>query len=164
MDAVARRPGAGMDALGRTSSDPSARREATPNLDIVIEDGRNYLLRSEELFDVISLEPPRLQQAAVVNLYTREFYRLARDHLADGGILAHRLGTSRGNAARATRRRDLLELEARAESPAYWFDVAETDEQHRTALTAALEDARSRVHAERRREVRQLMIQTYRQR
>ena len=263
----------------------------TPNLDLVIEDGRNYLLRSEERFDVISLEPPRLQQAAVVNLYTREFYRLARDHLTDDGILVqwfssvtmplfeekmvirtfadifpnsslwsgitgtslllvgwngemrvdparllarvdrprvrsdlariqetpwsilsshlmgpattrayvgdgpliiddrtlidfsiplsqesgfgefdvnvHRLGTVRGNTARAVRRRDLMELEARAESPEYLLDETGIDEatreRYRVALSSAVDDARSQVHAARRREIKKTMVQRYRQ-
>ncbi len=60
---------------------------STPNLEVVIEDGRNFLLRTKEKFDVIALEPPELHQAAVVNLYTREFYELAREHLHEGGIL-----------------------------------------------------------------------------
>ena len=58
----------------------------TPNLELHIEDGRNYLLRSNDRFDVIQLEPPELHQAAVVNLYTREFYQLARDRLNPHGI------------------------------------------------------------------------------
>ncbi len=59
----------------------------TPGLEVHIEDGRNYLLRNEERFDVIQLEPPELHQAAVVNLYTREFYELARQNLDEGGLL-----------------------------------------------------------------------------
>lgn len=59
----------------------------TPNLDLRIEDGRNYLLTSDEHFDVIQLEPPEIHTAAVVNLYTREFYALARDHMTEDGVL-----------------------------------------------------------------------------
>lgn len=66
----------------------------TPNLEIVIDDGRNYLLRSDELFDVIQLEPPLLHQAAVVNLYTKEFYELARRHLTKNGIVCQWIGSS----------------------------------------------------------------------
>ncbi len=66
---------------------------STPNLEVVVEDGRNYLLRTDEQFDVIALEPPELHQAAVVNLYTREFYELARAHLREGGILCQWWGT-----------------------------------------------------------------------
>ena len=59
----------------------------TPGLEIHIEDGRNYLLRSDDTFDVIQLEPPELHQAGVVNLYTREFYELARERLSENGVV-----------------------------------------------------------------------------
>jgi len=61
--------------------------ETTPGLELVVEDGRNYMLRTDEKFDVIQLEPPELHQATVVNLYTREFYEMCRDRLNDGGII-----------------------------------------------------------------------------
>jgi hypothetical protein len=37
---------------------------------------------------VIRLDPPELHTAGVVNLYTREFFELARDHLAPGGLFS----------------------------------------------------------------------------
>jgi spermidine synthase len=52
-----------------------------------LTDGRNFLLRSKEMYDVISLEPPPPQDAGIVNLYTREFYRIAHDHLTPDGKL-----------------------------------------------------------------------------
>jgi spermidine synthase len=59
-----------------------------PRVELVIGDGRNFLLTSRERYDVIRLDPPELHTAGVVNLYTREFYELARDHLAEGGIFS----------------------------------------------------------------------------
>ncbi len=59
----------------------------TSNLQVHVDDGRNYLLRSRKTFDVIQLEPPELHQAGVVNLYTRDFYELARDSLSENGIV-----------------------------------------------------------------------------
>ncbi len=59
-----------------------------PRVNLTIEDGRNYLLRSESTYDVIRLDPPELHTAGVVNLYTREFFQLARDHLKPGGIFS----------------------------------------------------------------------------
>jgi predicted membrane-bound spermidine synthase len=59
-----------------------------PRVDLVINDGRNFLLTSRDLYDVIRLDPPELHTAGVVNLYTREFYVLARDRLAPGGIFS----------------------------------------------------------------------------
>lgn len=37
---------------------------------------------------MIRLDPPELHTAGIVNLYTREFYELARDHLAKGAIFS----------------------------------------------------------------------------
>jgi hypothetical protein len=41
-----------------------------------------------ERYDVITLEPPPPSAAGVVNLYSREFYELARARLGPGGLLA----------------------------------------------------------------------------
>ena len=59
-----------------------------PDLEIRIADGRHELMRSEERFDLITLEPPPPAAAGVVNLYSRDFYELARRRLTEGGILA----------------------------------------------------------------------------
>jgi hypothetical protein len=55
---------------------------------LTIQDGRNFLLASRERYDVIRLDPPELHTAGIVNLYTKEFFDLARDHLAPGGIFS----------------------------------------------------------------------------
>ncbi len=59
----------------------------TEDLEIVVEDGRNFLLRTQEKFDIIQLEPPELHQATVVNLYTKDFYEVCKDRLNEGGII-----------------------------------------------------------------------------
>ncbi|MFQ5416088.1 MAG: fused MFS/spermidine synthase [Myxococcota bacterium] len=59
-----------------------------PRLHVTIEDGRNFLLTSHDRYDVIQLEPPELHTAGVVNLYTLEFFEMARDHLAPGGLFS----------------------------------------------------------------------------
>src|SRR5438552_17137364 len=61
---------------------------ADPRVRLTIADGRNFLLASHERWDVIRLDPPELHTAGVVNLYTREFYALARDRLAPGGLFS----------------------------------------------------------------------------
>lgn len=61
---------------------------ADPRVHLTIQDGRNYLLTSRDRFDVIRLDPPELHTAGVVNLYTLEFFELAREHLAPGGIFS----------------------------------------------------------------------------
>jgi len=54
---------------------------------IIVADGRNFLLTTQEKFDVISFEPPPPTTPGTVNLYTREFYELIADHLNDDGLL-----------------------------------------------------------------------------
>lgn len=64
-----------------------------PAVNLVIEDGRNFLLGTESNYDVVSLEPPNLFSAGVVNLYTQEFYELVLEHLKPGGIMLQWLPT-----------------------------------------------------------------------
>ena len=59
-----------------------------PRVDKVVADVRHYLLRSSQTFDVITFEPPPPHDAGVVNLYSQEFYALAKRRLAAGGVLA----------------------------------------------------------------------------
>jgi spermidine synthase len=59
-----------------------------PRVDKVVADVRHYLLRSSQTFDVITFEPPPPHDAGVVNLYSREFYALAKRRLAAGGVVA----------------------------------------------------------------------------
>jgi spermidine synthase len=55
---------------------------------IVIDDGRRYLRRTAEKFDVIVIDPPPPPEAAGSSLlYSREFYELAKQHLQPQGIL-----------------------------------------------------------------------------
>ena len=55
---------------------------------IVIDDGRRYLERSAETYDVITIDPPNPPEAAGSSLlYSRELYAVARARLRPGGIL-----------------------------------------------------------------------------
>jgi spermidine synthase len=54
---------------------------------LIIGDGRSHLLLSDERYDVIVSEPSNPWMAGVSTLFTREFFRAARDHLQPGGIL-----------------------------------------------------------------------------
>jgi spermidine synthase len=59
-----------------------------PEGHIVIDDGRRYLSRTQEKFDVIVIDPPPPVEAAGSSLlYSEEFYEVARRHLRDNGIL-----------------------------------------------------------------------------
>ena len=59
-----------------------------PKINFVIQDGRNHLLTTRKLYDVITSEPPPPRTAFTVNLYTREYYELQKKHLKPGGIAA----------------------------------------------------------------------------
>lgn len=55
---------------------------------IIVDDGRAYLERSSEQFDVITTDPPPPVEAAGSSLlYSKEFYAIAKRHLRQGGIL-----------------------------------------------------------------------------
>jgi tetratricopeptide (TPR) repeat protein/predicted membrane-bound spermidine synthase len=55
---------------------------------VVTADGRNFLFSTPKKYDVIISEPPNIWVSGVSNLFTREFYELAKAHLNTGGILA----------------------------------------------------------------------------
>lgn len=59
-----------------------------PQVEAIVEDARHYLLTRDRTFDIITFEPPPPQDAGIVNLYSREFYQLAKRRLAPGGMLA----------------------------------------------------------------------------
>ncbi|MFH1733155.1 MAG: hypothetical protein ABIE92_00480 [bacterium] len=54
---------------------------------VIIDDGRSYLLKTEEKYDVITLEPMHPGLKGVASLYSREFYQEARKRLNPGGAL-----------------------------------------------------------------------------
>ena len=55
---------------------------------IIIDDGRRFLERSPDQFDVITLDPPPPVEAAGSSLlYSREFYAVLKKRLRPGGIL-----------------------------------------------------------------------------
>lgn len=56
-------------------------------VEIEHNDGRNYLLTTHDRYDVISSEPSYPTSQGVANLFTREFYEVAKSRLAKGGIL-----------------------------------------------------------------------------
>ncbi len=65
----------------RWAGDPRALR--------LVNDGRNHLLREKEGYDVVIVDPsPPLYAAGTVNLYSKDFFALARRRLRPGGIAA----------------------------------------------------------------------------
>jgi spermidine synthase len=64
---------------------------------IRVRDGRQELLRSDEKYDLITLEPPPPSAEGVVNLYSRDFYQLAKKRVDQDGMLAQWLPISTQN-------------------------------------------------------------------
>jgi hypothetical protein len=62
---------------------------ADPRVAIHLEDGRHYLQGHAATYDLITGEPPPPIIAGVVNLYTREYFRLVRARLAPGGMASY---------------------------------------------------------------------------
>jgi spermidine synthase len=74
-------------AGGHPLRDPRAR--------LHLEDGRYFLATSGERFDLITGEPPPPRTPGAVNIYTREYFQLVHDRLADGGMTTYWLPVAR---------------------------------------------------------------------
>ena len=59
-----------------------------PPLEVVFDDGRNHVLRTDRRYDVIISDATHPGTADSWILYTEEFYRLCRDRLGPGGMMA----------------------------------------------------------------------------
>lgn len=58
-----------------------------PGAKIVVDDGRRYLKRTNELYDVITVDPPPPPQAAGCSLLlSKEFFSAVKTHLKKGGL------------------------------------------------------------------------------
>jgi spermidine synthase len=58
-----------------------------PNVRMHVDDGRNYLLLTNQKYDVITADIIRPTHAGATNLYSKEYYKLVKEHLTDGGIM-----------------------------------------------------------------------------
>ncbi|MGO9936441.1 MAG: hypothetical protein ACLPH3_02105 [Terracidiphilus sp.] len=66
----------------------------SPQSHVVIDDGRRFMERSNDRFDVIVIDPPPPVDAAASSLlYSEEFYAVAKRRLQPGGILQQWLPT-----------------------------------------------------------------------
>ena len=81
-----------------------------PHTRMFLEDGRNVLLTSREpAYDLITIEVTNVWFAGSTNLYSKEFYELARKRLRPDGVLQqwvqlHHIGPHEVAAALATAR------------------------------------------------------------
>jgi hypothetical protein len=66
-----------------------------PRVHLHLEDGRYFLQATADRFDVITGEPPPPLTPGAVTLYTREYFALIRNRLADGGVATYWLPAAR---------------------------------------------------------------------
>lgn len=59
---------------------------AMANVRLHLEDGRNYLLRTRERYDLVSMEISSVWFDGSTNLYSREFYELVSSRLSEVGV------------------------------------------------------------------------------
>ncbi|HEU5255902.1 MAG TPA: hypothetical protein VFU28_07930 [Vicinamibacterales bacterium] len=69
--------------------DPREQPLRDPRMHIHIEDGRYFLQTTDRYFDLITGEPPPPGIAGVENLYSREYFQLIHDRLANQGIVTY---------------------------------------------------------------------------
>lgn len=66
----------------------AARVSTRPNVHIVVDDGRRFLLRTDRMFDIVVLDPPPPVEAAGSSLlYSTEFYDAVKRRLRPDGIV-----------------------------------------------------------------------------
>jgi spermidine synthase len=58
-----------------------------PQLTIITGDGRNYLLLTDKIYDIISVDATSPKSAGSGNLYTEEFYQLCQKRLSQDGLM-----------------------------------------------------------------------------
>ncbi|MCP4644865.1 MAG: hypothetical protein GY851_30765 [bacterium] len=59
-----------------------------PQMNFIVDDGRNYLLTTDNRYDVITFEPMPLALAGVSTFYTRDYYDLCMARLNPGGLVS----------------------------------------------------------------------------
>ena len=74
---------------------PDARPLGDPRIRLHLDDGRFFLQTTAARFDLITGEPPPPRTPGAVNIYTREYFQLIYDRLADGGIATYWLPVAR---------------------------------------------------------------------
>jgi len=59
-----------------------------PRVSLAMDDARNYLLRTDERYDVIVSEPSHPWRSGSAKLFTQEFFQLGKEHLRAGGVFS----------------------------------------------------------------------------
>ena len=96
----------GLTDAARFYNDMNMNVVSDPRLDVVSGDGRHYLQKTTDKFDLISCDPthPILGSG---NLYTSDYFQICRDHLNPGGFVSqylplHKLGSDEFNGIMKT--------------------------------------------------------------
>jgi spermidine synthase len=58
-----------------------------PNVNLVVDDGRNYLLRNRQAYDVVTADVVHPYDAGATNLYSVEYFSLVARSLSPNGIM-----------------------------------------------------------------------------
>ncbi|MFH1764100.1 MAG: fused MFS/spermidine synthase [Gemmatimonadota bacterium] len=58
-----------------------------PRVELIHDDGRHFLLTTDETFDLITADPIHPWMKGAAALYTQEYFELAARHLKPGGVL-----------------------------------------------------------------------------
>ncbi|NJN64803.1 MAG: hypothetical protein HC882_07920 [Acidobacteria bacterium] len=61
--------------------------QENPRVRVIVDDGRSFLSTTEEIYDVIISEPSNPWISGASNLFTQEYFELARERLAPDGRL-----------------------------------------------------------------------------
>lgn len=59
-----------------------------PRTNLIVADARNYLMGTTKRYDVIISEPSNPWISGISNLFTRDFFELAKSRLAPGGVMS----------------------------------------------------------------------------
>jgi spermidine synthase len=65
---------------------------ARPNVTVRVDDGRNFLSLTDATFDVVTADLIQPIHAGAGNLYSREYFQLVADALADDGLVLQWIG------------------------------------------------------------------------
>ena len=69
---------------------------ADPRVNVHYADGRQFVKRTRQVYDIVAAELPDPSTAAFNRFYTREFFREIRERLQPGGVFTTRIGSAVG--------------------------------------------------------------------
>lgn len=72
----------------RSFDDENRRADLDPRVRVIHDDGRRFLERTRESYDIVTVEPPPPIVAGATHLYSLDFYRAIRARLRAGGVVA----------------------------------------------------------------------------